>query len=548
MLNLRDPAVYKLLTQLKKRPRAEGKSVGAYIDSGSNLEQIQLSRHTVVFGRRGSGKTTLLAELRKHAESAKDGVVWIDIDDYKSLTYPDVLIQVLRSLFASVGQHVARKNPLWRPIKWWKSKATRKSLAHELDELSTLLQRFEESEAQLERSHGTRSTRQRQASIGVDKYIDAKLTGARNHEASADTKETTTGKDRKIDRIRRHLHDAKVLLQTARAVSYEKYFLILDDFYHLTIDDQAKVLDYLHSLSKNNAIYIKFGTIAHRSSLYHRGETLIEGMQKEHDVLAIDLDRTFQNFQEVEEFIKRFWEEIKKLVEGGEDLDTIFAGESWRQLVLATGGVPRDFMNILARSIELGQSHKKDRLDVFTINEAANLYLRETKYVDLLSDKIVETNELEGMLADIRDFCVTERKRNLFLIDKDDLDKHAHQRELLRQLLDFRFIHLVHSNTSAASHAGRFEAYMLDVGLYAHPQRRGENRVSQVDFLTREDQHRQDAIRTQPIYRLKEAYGQTTVNVFAEPTPELQTQMASEPDSVAKEDAVRDGQQYLLRY
>jgi hypothetical protein len=270
-------------------------------------------------------------------------------------------------------------------------------------------------------------------------------------------------------------------------------------------------------------------------------------MQKEHDVLSIDLDRTFQNFQEVEEFIKRFWQQIKKEVSGSDDMDAIFGGDSWRQLILATGGVPRDFMNILARSIELGQSKKKEKLEVLLVNEAANLYLRETKHPDLVSDKITETNELEGMLADMRDFCVKEKKRNLFLINKDDLDRHSHQRELLRQLLDFRFIHLVHSNTSAAGHAGRFEAYMLDVGLYAYPQRRGENHVKQVDFLAREDQHRQDAIRTQPIYRLKEDYGQEVADVFAEPVVDEQGLADAEVVGVAEAGSDRDelGNLYL---
>jgi hypothetical protein len=531
-----------LLTHLKKQPRAESTSRTSYIDSGNNLEQIRITRHTVVFGRRGSGKTTLLGELRPIADAHRQGIVWIDVDDYKTLTYPDVLIQILRSVFASIQRDVTTLTSWLHPIKRWRSRATRKRLVNELRDLSDWLDRFDESEMAVEVSSGQKSSEKRGASIGSNKGLTSKMTSSTDNEVSEGRRETSSGRDRKIDRIRRHLQDAKELLKNARQHSYETYVLVLDDFYHLTIDDQSKVLDYLQSLAKNNSIYIKFGTIAHRSSLYHRGSTLIEGMQKEHDVLSIDLDRTFQNFQEVEGFIKRFWQQIKNDIEDGTDLDSIFSGDSWQQLVLATGGVPRDFMNILARSIELGQSRRKDKLDVFLINEAANLYLRETKHPDLISDKVAETNELEGMLADIRDFCVKERKRNLFLIDKDDLDKHSHQRELLRQLLDFRFIHLVHGNTSAASHAGRFEAYMLDVGLYAHPQRRGENRVKQVDFLAREDQHRQDAIRTQPIYRLKDNYGQTRVNVFAEPVAEEE---ASELQLASLSDRDEHGNYYL---
>ena len=55
---------------------------------------------------------------------------------------------------------------------------------------------------------------------------------------------------------------------------------------------------------------------------------------------------------------------------------------------------------------------------------------------------------------------------------------------------------------------------MLDVGLYAHPQRRGKNQVMQVDFLDRDDSHRTYAIRTQPIYDIKETY---TANSLASP-------------------------------
>jgi hypothetical protein len=84
---------------------------------------------------------------------------------------------------------------------------------------------------------------------------------------------------------------------------------------------------------------------------------------------------------------------------------------------------------------------------------------------------------------------------------------------------------------------------MLDVGLYAHPQRRGENRVNQVDFIERDDQHRQDAIRTQPIYRLKENYGQSAVSVFAEPVAEEdQCEIATVP---ANSDRDEHGNYYL---
>jgi len=319
---------------------------------------------------------------------------------------------------------------------------------------------------------------------------------------------------------------------------------VLDDFYHLTVRDQAEVLDYLQSLTKNLTVYIKFGTIAHRSNLYRRGEGLIHGMQKEHDVLPIDLDRTFQNFAEVEKFISDLWHQIGRLDEPA-GYGELFGGESWKQLILASGGVPRDFMNILARALEIGRSRHKEKLDVFLINEAANLYLRETKHDDLISDRAQETDELEQMLLDIRDFCVNDRKRNLFLADKDELEAKQHQLEMLCQLVDYRFIHLVHSNTSATGKKGRYVAYMLDVGVYAHPQRRGHNRVKQVDFLSRDDQHRADAIRTQPVYALKDNYLPNGDSPFDVPEEPAESGDADTRDSSATPEVDERGQMLL---
>jgi hypothetical protein len=161
-----------------------------------------------------------------------------------------------------------------------------------------------------------RDRRNRKSRLEAKKGVFAELDESRETEQIRSRAESSVGRDRKLDRISRHLHDAKSLLRDVVKVGHETYFLVLDDFYHLTIADQAEVLDYLQSLTKNLDVFIKFGTIAHRSSLYRRGDTLIHGMQKEHDVLPIDLDRTFQNFPEVEKFIRDLWEQIKQIDEG----------------------------------------------------------------------------------------------------------------------------------------------------------------------------------------------------------------------------------------
>jgi hypothetical protein len=517
MTTLSDDCVEELILLLKEKPRATRRANREYIDTSNNLQLVRLKRHSVIFGRRGSGKTMLLSELAASAEKESAGLIWVDIDDYKTLTFPDILVQILRSIFAELRKKVLKQNPFYRPVRRFHARKVFKRLEKEENFLSDLLQRFEQADASREQQSGQKKSLSRESEFGVNqKAVSIDIADNRSAEETSTSKEIVSGKDKKIDRVNRHLHDAKVLLSEVCSNCRITLYIILDDFYHLSVDDQSLVLDFLQSLTKNLDVYIKFGTIAHRSRLYRKDGQIISGMQKEHDVLSIDLDRTFQNYSEVEKFIKELWKQILKKGELA-SLDSLFGGNSWNQLVLASGGTPRDFMNILAKALDIGRSRGKDKLDVLLVNEAANLYLRDTKQEDLTSDGKRESGELENMLMDIREFCVTEKKRNLFLIDKDDLENNAAQHELLRQLIDYRFVHLVHGNTSASSQRGRFEAYMLDVGLYSHPQRRGNNKVQQVDFLHRDEQRRADAVRTQAVYRIKESYRNRIGDPFSPP-------------------------------
>lgn len=506
----------KLILALKEKPRATMEQNRAYIDTGHNLQSIRLTRHSVVFGRRGSGKTMLLSELASYRKIDSCWLVWIDIDDYKTLTFPDILIQILRSIFQDIRSELI-KNNWWvlHPIRRWKAWTVLNQLESEENFLRNLLERFEESELKVERGTSTKRSRKRKSTLASESnFIDASIGEENDREDNSTYKESASGKDQKINRIGRHLHDAKHILRDASQFSTNVIYIVLDDFYHLGNSDQAQVLDFLQSLTKNINVFIKFGTIAHRSRIFQQRDQMIIGMQKEHDVLSIDLDRTFQNFTEVEQFISRLWSQILETNNIDVDLD-LFGGHSWKQLVLASGGTPRDFMNILAKALELSIGKEKDKLSVFLVNEAANMYLRDTKQEDLNSDGKDKSEELEGMLADIRDFCIRKKKRNLFLVDKDQLESMLHAQELLRQLLDYRFIHLVHNNTSAVGRPGRYEAYMLDVGVYSHPPRRGENKVEQVDFLARDDKHRSDTIRTQPVYPIKESYASISEDPFS---------------------------------
>jgi hypothetical protein len=49
-------------------------------------------------------------------------------------------------------------------------------------------------------------------------------------------------------------------------------FLLLDDLYNIRLSDQAQVLDYFHRIAKGSNLWIKVGTIRHRSRWYVFGD------------------------------------------------------------------------------------------------------------------------------------------------------------------------------------------------------------------------------------------------------------------------------------
>jgi hypothetical protein len=71
---------------------------------------------------------------------------------------------------------------------------------------------------------------------------------------------------------------------------------------------------------------------------------------------------------------------------------------------------------------------------------------------------------LESALLRIREFCVTN-KVNCFLVEQDAAI--FGRLDVLGELADLRFVHIVNSRTTARDKPGKlFTAYMLDISQY----------------------------------------------------------------------------------
>ena len=78
-----------------------------YIDVGNVLNDIRSRQNHVVFARRGCGKTLLLHHSSRQLDSSIKSV-YLNCEDFKRHSFPNVLIEILDALFGELEQQPFR--------------------------------------------------------------------------------------------------------------------------------------------------------------------------------------------------------------------------------------------------------------------------------------------------------------------------------------------------------------------------------------------------------------------------------------------------------
>ena len=274
-------------------------------------------------------------------------------------------------------------------------------------------------------------------------------------------------------------------------------FLALDDFYHLPRNIQPHVADYIHRLCKDVPLYFKIATLRHASALFaDRGKQPI-GVQERHDYQPINVDFTFENFGRTAQQLRQILDAY-----GGKAgmtevaIDNLFMGEGFNRLVLASGGVPRDFLSLLLEALSPKDSGEerigKDDVRLLSLQ----VFQRRIQELKVDSEDRDQDTLLKGINV-ITKFCL-DKQQNVFLVRDQALQEQNGLRELLNRLLDYRIIHSVGAALTHKSFPGTFTAYALDIGAYAK-FRKLEGRFREVDITAADARER---CRNSPILDL----------------------------------------------
>jgi hypothetical protein len=273
-----------------------------------------------------------------------------------------------------------------------------------------------------------------------------------------------------------------VLEETMGHLAKSPGYILLDDFYHIRTDDQPSVLAYLHQVVKNLDIYLKVCAVRHRLNEFVEGDPPT-GLQIGHDAGQISLDITLASFSAAQRFLENVLEGICSPI--NIKLDQFITDAARQRLVLASGGVVRDYLNLIhsalreANERSSGQFRLHNRIGNEDVNEAS-ARLSEQKQEDLRRDAGPNAEALRERLTEVAGFCLDHNETNVFLVEGTKLKEELWGQEI-QALTDLRLVHEIGNFTIKNSRyrGKRFVGFTLDLSHYTGTR---SERIKQVDF------------------------------------------------------------------
>ena len=480
-------ALRRVITENLRVQRAGADPV-PYIDVSNALSDICARQNHAVFARRGCGKTLLLHHSAKKLPSNIQ-TVYLNCEDFKHHSFPNVLVEILDALFAELEGNL----PGW----FGKKKKSRDLIAEIRRDLARLRQQEDELETDVVESHvateeqGTNAG----ASIAIKRLgISGETTSHRGQGTAVEIRYAhRTAKLRELHtwlpKLKRQIREFFELSKSVKAV-----FLQLDDFYHLPRVDQPDVMDYLHRLCKDLPLYFKVATLRHSSSLYADRDGQPIGAQERHDYQPINIDFAFTDFRRTSKQNRQIFGEFARLADlQPDDIDSLFKGNGFDRLIMAGGGVPRDCLSLFLEALQ-GVSSGDGRIgkDDVRIMSRANF---ERRIEELKQDSAGDEQAIliKGIYV-LRKFCI-DKRTNIMMVSEEMMQQEDGIRALLYRLLDYRIIHSAGAALTHKSSPGTYQAFAIDIGCYAH-MRKLHGKFNEVDVA---DSNGRERMRSCPI-------------------------------------------------
>lgn len=271
--------------------------------------------------------------------------------------------------------------------------------------------------------------------------------------------------NRLIPRIRRAF--GKIALQSS-------IFIFLDDIHVVSEALQPILLDKLYSICRGNQIFLKISGIEQFVKL--RDPASRQGLETPGDIQVIRLDYNLTMPDKSKHHILEILNSHANYC-GLQNVEYICANGVIDRLVWVAAGVPRDALYLFSQAISESSVKDYKKVSITSVNVAAS-EMTEEKLRDIKIDASGKYEEVNRLLESIRNFCITEQRKNVFLVEIQNESPAFHK---IEELIALRLLHILSAGFTPREVGRRYMALMLDYGFYV-----GIRTAKSIDLFAKE--------------------------------------------------------------
>jgi len=523
-MNITEEKLTKLLTEIERVRRRKIVDFRTatnieYIDTGQHLEKIAIKNNHLIFGRRGSGKTTLIiAALR---ENKKDIVAAIDIQPIKNYDKAEIIIEIMIKTFNELYSYflkvfdITEQNynrqykglsGLYHIILKKQNKDIKEQYNDANQFKSFLLKQIEllvalkdkpnvvtyavtlEDKQTNEDTQKTSSKESIAASldlgVGVQanyKILSGKIntninilnsiefesTSISNSKSSSNVKASYERTFRKIDVLKEQRESIAFIFNELKRINKNSVIVYLDDFYQIPVENQPEIIQYFHDIYKycsDDSFCFKLSLLPYRVRMNIPGNV---DMSYKDDFSLIKLDNDLSEIATAKEYLLSILSSLNSASDiSKNDILSLFSNEEVLLFaIIATGGVPRDFLSMFAQLVANARSDNEEKIKkehVYTVVKT----LREDKDNNIETDSDISAEKIREAVEILTSQVIEKLKTNVILYPKGLAEK-KHEL-LLKNLVNLRYLHVIKDSTSSETRKKEeFVAYLVDMSFYA---------------------------------------------------------------------------------
>jgi len=280
--------------------------------------------------------------------------------------------------------------------------------------------------------------------------------------------------DINLNQIKRLLPQIKRFLAELAGAQGD-LFILLDDFHVVTKELQPKLLDAIYAVARGNKIYLKISAIEAFVRTFDP-ETSV-GLEVPHDVQIIGLDYNLTAPDKATAHIEAILDAHAQYAGIPSIRRLCSSADVIPRLTWVAAGVPRDALNLFSQAMTKASVEGRQRVTVSNVNVAASENL-SSKLRELKADASKSASDLQRFLDRVKDFCVSKKRSNAFLVeirsDDDLFDK-------VMKLVNLRFLHVISEGITVGEAGKKYVGLILDYGFYT-----GIRAAQSVDLFNRQ--------------------------------------------------------------